>query len=120
MKLATWNIKYGLGVDGRIDQVSGQTQLMFAFPFEVAQHVSTGRLRVLAPAGTPAEVVSLAARSTIRRSAIALRPWARKSCSSRVRNSAGSFGRTSRAGRRWSSRPVRKLTKDKRAGNQLP
>ena len=42
------HIPYKGGGPAIVDLVAGQTQLMFATPVEVAQHVTTGRLKVLA------------------------------------------------------------------------
>lgn len=42
------HIPYKGGGPAIVDLVAGQTQLMFATPVEVAQHVSSGRLKVLA------------------------------------------------------------------------
>ena len=42
------HIPYTGGGPAIVDLVAGQTQLMFATPVEVAQHVTTGRLKVLA------------------------------------------------------------------------
>ncbi|MBL8384351.1 MAG: tripartite tricarboxylate transporter substrate binding protein [Burkholderiales bacterium] len=71
------HVPYKGGGPAIIDLVAGQTQLMFATPVEVAQHVAGGRLKVLA-ATAPTRLAAMPTVPTLRESGFAdyvIRSW---------------------------------------------
>ena len=71
------HIPYKGGGPAIVDLVAGQTDLMFATPVEVAQHVSIGRLRVLA-ATAPQRLATFPGVPTLQESGFAdydIRSW---------------------------------------------